>query len=144
MFSTLRESGSVMKILFVYGTLQRGECSDISRKKPAPRYLGEGRVRGWLYDLGHCPALVLDEAGPVVQGEVFELESSLFDELDEWEAKCGEFALVEHPVSILSTAEVSAVKNPATCLIYHWGGQSAPVAKLVASGRWHGRQGVAA
>lgn len=133
-----------MKILFVYGTLQRGECSDLSRKKPVPRYLGEGQVRGWLYDLGHCPALVLDEAGPVVQGEVFELESSLFEELDEWEARCGEFSLVEHSVSILFNAEHAVTKHLETCLIYHWGGRSAPLAKLVTSGRWHSRQGVAA
>ena len=34
--------------VFVYGTLRRGQANDITRLRPVPRWVGEGRVRGTL------------------------------------------------------------------------------------------------
>ncbi|MDR6201294.1 gamma-glutamylcyclotransferase family protein [Paraburkholderia graminis] len=84
-----------MKILFVYGTLQQGQAHDLTQYAPTTRRLGEGSARGYLYDLGHCPALALDAGGDTVWGEVYEVDESLFEDLNRWEAECGEFLLRE-------------------------------------------------
>ena len=86
------------KLIFVYGTLQRGQVNDINRYTPSPEFLGEGWVAGTLYDLGHCPALRLDEAGTPVFGELYLVHENLFQELDRWEAQCGDFVLSQAAV----------------------------------------------
>jgi gamma-glutamylcyclotransferase (GGCT)/AIG2-like uncharacterized protein YtfP len=56
--------------LFVYGTLQRGQCRE--RCWPhAPLSVQAATVRGRLYDLGPYPALV--EGDELVGGEVWQL-----------------------------------------------------------------------
>jgi gamma-glutamylcyclotransferase (GGCT)/AIG2-like uncharacterized protein YtfP len=57
-------------VLFVYGTLQRGQCRE--RCWPhAPRRVEPAVVRGRLYDLGPYPALV--EGDDLVGGEAWHL-----------------------------------------------------------------------
>ncbi len=76
--------------LFVYGTLK----SDFDRR--ASRYLhsksrllGEGEIRGVLYDLGSYPALVLDASAGNVWGEVFEIANfeEVIQVLDRYEGE---------------------------------------------------------
>lgn len=67
--------------VFVYGTLRRGEANDINRLLPAPRYLGQARIRGVLYDLGPYPGLVLGGSDPVL-GEVYAIAPELEHQLD--------------------------------------------------------------
>lgn len=123
--------------IFVYGTLQRGEVQDIANLEPQPRYIGEGQVRGWLYDLGHCPALILAADAPWVRGEVYEIDDSLFRALDDWEAACGDFTLAS--VTVQLDQDASGPLSPPQalqCDIY----QGAPAvrgAPLVANSRWH-------
>lgn len=77
--------------LFVYGTL---------RKTPSPRsnsdahqrflsnafYCGTASVSGQLISLGSYPALVLDDtSGKKVKGEIFKIEASDLQKLDEYE-----------------------------------------------------------
>lgn len=71
--------------LFVYGTLKRG-CV----RAPAlagQRFLGEARTepRYRLYDCGRYPALVVDESGRSIGGEVWEVDASCLARLDEIE-----------------------------------------------------------
>jgi gamma-glutamylcyclotransferase (GGCT)/AIG2-like uncharacterized protein YtfP len=77
--------------VFVYGTLRRGYQLHEHLLEPRSRYLGPGKIRGRLYDLGEYPgALPADGPGDVVAGEVYELtdpESQLrvLDELEEFD-----------------------------------------------------------
>lgn len=76
--------------IFTYGTLRKGECNDIRRLGPAI-FLGYARAAGFLHDLGNCPGLLLDRNGYPVKGELYEIQSSMLDELDRVEALCGEY-----------------------------------------------------
>lgn len=67
--------------VFVYGTLRRGGCNDITRLKPSPQWLGCAVVRGTLYRLGRYPGLLL--LGPdTVVGEVYAITAALEARLD--------------------------------------------------------------
>jgi len=74
----------------VYGTLRAGEINDISQAAARhdiaePTLLGTATVRGYLFDFGAYPGLVLDEAGPPVCGDVYEIDPDLIAVLDEIE-----------------------------------------------------------
>lgn len=67
--------------VFVYGTLRRGEANDINRRHPAPRWVGEARIQGRMFDLGAYPGVLL--GGPQwVQGEVYAVTPELEADLD--------------------------------------------------------------
>lgn len=122
-------------VIFVYGTLKQGEAQELGAFKPTPRFLGEAWMQGRLYNLGHCPGMVLDSAGSPVWGEVYEIDSNLFEELDRWEAECGEFVLTE------GTAWVA--DRPVNVKVYVVGaGQPLPDMP-VKSGRWSTRTSAA-
>lgn len=57
--------------IFVYGTLQRGECRAEQWPCP-PRRVEPARLRGQLYDLGPYPALI--EGDDWVAGEHWQLD----------------------------------------------------------------------
>ncbi|MFZ0773103.1 MAG: gamma-glutamylcyclotransferase family protein [Candidatus Sulfotelmatobacter sp.] len=74
--------------LFSYGTL----LPELAPEEIAPtirrlRPVGRGRVRGWLYDLGEYPGAVLNDAGPAIEGQVFQLpdDPEVLKRLDEYE-----------------------------------------------------------
>jgi gamma-glutamylcyclotransferase (GGCT)/AIG2-like uncharacterized protein YtfP len=76
------------RYLFSYGTL----LPELAPAEIAPavrrlRPVGRGRVRGWLYDLGEYPGAVLSDAGPTIEGQVFELpdDPEVLKRLDEYE-----------------------------------------------------------
>jgi gamma-glutamylcyclotransferase (GGCT)/AIG2-like uncharacterized protein YtfP len=114
--------------MFVYGTLKRGQRQDLSRYKPSPRQLGEGWVAGRLYDLGHCPALVLDASAGPVWGEVWEVDEVLFHALDRYEAECGDFHLRRAQVHFRGGIEDLAV--------YEIGALERLPAAQLSAGRW--------
>lgn len=99
--------------VFVYGTLRRGEANDINRLRPAPRYLGQARICGVLYDLGPYPGLVLGGTD-LVQGEVYAIVPELERQLDVIEAVApvpsGEYAR-RHVELVLDG-------RPLRCLVY--------------------------
>ncbi len=71
--------------VFVYGTLRRGGSNDITRLRPAARYVGTARLRGALYGLGPYPGMRLDGHGdddPPVIGEVYAVSADLERQLD--------------------------------------------------------------
>jgi KipI family sensor histidine kinase inhibitor len=122
-------------VIFVYGTLKQGEAQELGAFKPTPRFLGEGWMQGRLYNLGHCPGMVLDSAGSPVWGEVYEIDSDLFEELDRWEAECGEFVLTE------GTAWVA--DRPVNVKVYVVGAEQPLPDMPVKSGRWSTRTNAA-
>ena len=72
-------------LVFVYGSLRRGNPGAMSVRFPEATFVAEGRVRGSLYDLGDYPGLLLDSAASVVTGEVYEVDDDTLYSLDEFE-----------------------------------------------------------
>src|SRR6266480_2953212 len=75
--------------LFLYGTLQPDHApAEIAPMVKELRRVGEGTMRGLLYDFGAYPGLVLDEsADGCIYGTVFELtdDEELLRALDGYE-----------------------------------------------------------
>lgn len=86
-------------LLFVYGTLRRGACKDLTHN-PDCLFVGEDAINGKLYDLGWFPGVKADapHAGtktgpfhfdpgqPTVRGDVFLIgDDSLVQHLDDYE-----------------------------------------------------------
>jgi gamma-glutamylcyclotransferase (GGCT)/AIG2-like uncharacterized protein YtfP len=71
-----------MKNLFVYGTLKAGFCRHIHLA--TARFVGNGTIRGVLYDFGEYPGAWLSDHGEI-KGELYELESDDFTTLDQIE-----------------------------------------------------------
>ncbi len=92
------------RLVFVYGTLRRGEVRDINRLQPTPRWVGQGSVAGLLYDLGDYPGLLLtpDASDSRVHGEVYDVAPELERQLDVieevWPQSTGEYVRREVPV----------------------------------------------
>jgi len=72
-------------LLFVYGTLMRGEAAH-ELLGPTARFIGSGRTepRFTLLDLGEYPALV-DGGETAVAGELYEIDAALLPALDGYE-----------------------------------------------------------
>lgn len=75
--------------LFVYGTLMRNFDAPIARSlRQHSDFLGEGLLRGRLFDLGNYPGAVYEtDAQTWVKGHIFELHhpETLFPLLDNYE-----------------------------------------------------------
>lgn len=86
-------------LLFVYGTLRRGECKDLSHNHDC-LFVGEDAINGLIYDLGWFPGVKaevahagaktdpsqFDPGHPAVRGDVFQLGSDeLVQNLDDYE-----------------------------------------------------------
>jgi gamma-glutamylcyclotransferase (GGCT)/AIG2-like uncharacterized protein YtfP len=62
------------KHLFVYGTLRKGyDLKLMDKITHLIRYIGQGKVKADLYDLGRYPGAIRSNTGPEVIGDVFEL-----------------------------------------------------------------------
>jgi gamma-glutamylaminecyclotransferase len=73
-------------LLFVYGTLKRGQRSN--HLLAGQQFVSEATTRPLyrLFDRGPYPYLVHDpEHGVVVRGEIWEVDAQTLQRLDEWE-----------------------------------------------------------
>lgn len=89
--SALKGEGYALRRLFVYGTLQQGECRAHLLKDCLAEPVRAGRVRGRLIDLGGYPGLLPTTSTEWVYGElltVTDIEDTLF-ELDQVEGFAG-------------------------------------------------------
>jgi gamma-glutamylcyclotransferase (GGCT)/AIG2-like uncharacterized protein YtfP len=81
------QSGS---LLFVYGTLRKGESADLSKRLQVS-FIGEDQINGDLYRLGWFPGVTLtpgqfDPSLPAVHGDVFRIkDASIIPMLDAYE-----------------------------------------------------------
>ena len=81
--------------LFVYGTLRRGESSDLSRNHLQVDYIGEDKINGELFNLGWYAGVrdatddeikSFDPEGHVVVGDVFRIrDQGIVPHLDAYE-----------------------------------------------------------
>ena len=80
---------SAPRFLFVYGTLLRDFASLESwQRRVQAEFVGRGRIKGKLYDLGEYPGAITDSEHRV-RGEVYELRNpgeavKLLDEYEEF------------------------------------------------------------
>ena len=134
----MTESGKAGDCVFFYGTLLPQHTPPAMRRVVARlRLLGEGSVRGRLYDLGDYPGAVLDDASDKrVYGAVFQLpdRSTILDELDRYEGYDAAspslclFVRRRYPVELSDC-------NILECWVYEYNGNSAGV-PIIASGRY--------
>jgi gamma-glutamylcyclotransferase (GGCT)/AIG2-like uncharacterized protein YtfP len=73
-------------LVFVYGTLRRGDARAMSIRFPNSRFIADAKVSGSLYDLGAYPGLLLNESNSLVIGEVYEVDDEILNKLDDIEA----------------------------------------------------------
>lgn len=120
--------------LFAYGTLQPGLAPEpMAALVGRLQAVGEGCVRGRLYDLGEYPGAVLEESGAEIRGTVYRLPEgdSLLPALDAYEGfepDCFEgslFIRIKHDVYLADNGSLR-------CWMYVYNGrvQGLPIISL--------------
>jgi len=116
----------------VYGTLRRGDDNDITRKLPAPTFVGEARLAGVMYHLGAYPGVMLGGPGQVV-AEVYRISAELERQLDALEAvypqQSDEYAKRRMAVTTLQGETLE-------CIVYEINPSYTGGAAIIASGDW--------
>jgi gamma-glutamylcyclotransferase (GGCT)/AIG2-like uncharacterized protein YtfP len=112
-------------LVFVYGTLRSASAGAMSIRFPNSKFISDGQVRGKLYDLGAYPGMLLDESGPLVVGEVYEVDDETLNELDRFEAGSN---------YVRKQFEVSLGNKKSTCWTYE--PKSYCLRTLINSGDW--------
>lgn len=168
-FSATPKSGVVLRRhVFVYGTLRKGEIRDINLLRPAPVWVGQGSVRGELYDLTAYPGIVLrandaqnsESHGQLtgkVYGEIYAITPELellLDEIEEvWPQQTGEYTKRE--VSVQLPDQTAATRSDGcnnqtvdfdgigglwlSCLLYEIALQRTVGKPLIEGGDWVAR-----
>ena len=126
--------------LFAYGTLQPGHApKTIAHLAAMLRPVGEGLVRGVLYDLGRYPGAVADQnAGGTIRGTVMELpeDKNVLQRLDEYEGfdpespETSEFVRQRQMVQLRDGSVVE-------CWFYRYNGKL-DATRVIMSGVWRG------
>jgi gamma-glutamylcyclotransferase (GGCT)/AIG2-like uncharacterized protein YtfP len=114
-------------LVFVYGTLRRGEAGAMSIRFPGSKFIGEAGVSGTLYDLGAYPGLLLNESDSTVVGEVYEVDDEILDELDEFEASSR---------YLRKQVEISLGSHKRACWVYEPDPEFYSLRTLIMSGDW--------
>lgn len=124
-------SAPILRYVFVYGTLRKGQERDINRLQPAPVFISNSQVNGTLYNLGSYPGLRLG-GDRWVQGEVYQITPELerlLDEIEEvWPQETGEYVRQE--------VVVRCVEVALTCLVYEVSELRAQDWGVIESGDW--------
>lgn len=115
------------QLVFVYGTLRRGDVRALTELFPGSEFVGGASVRGSLYDFGEYPGLLLDGAGSRVGGEVYEVGEEVLKKLDDIEAPA---------FYSRREVEVSLGGRRVTCWVYEPDLNLYPSRTLIASGDW--------
>lgn len=114
-------------LVFVYGTLRRGEARSMSVRFPNARFIAEAKVSGSLYDLGAYPGLLLNESNSLVTGEAYEVDDETLNELDEFEGASNYWR---------KQVEISIGTARMVCWTYEPNPDVYSSGKLITSGDW--------
>jgi gamma-glutamylcyclotransferase (GGCT)/AIG2-like uncharacterized protein YtfP len=66
-------------LVFIYGTLRRGNARAMSVRFPNSQFIAEAKER--LYDPGAYPGLLLNESNSLVIGEVYEVDDEILNKV---------------------------------------------------------------
>jgi len=91
-------------MIFVYGTLRKGASNHF--RLEGSRLRGEAWVLGHLYPIDWYPALLLDDDGIPVRGEVYEVERDMLRKLDSFEG--AEYERLKSPIHLKDGGKVEA------------------------------------
>ncbi|WP_035462493.1 gamma-glutamylcyclotransferase family protein [Alicyclobacillus macrosporangiidus] len=112
-------------VVFVYGTLRKGQSNRRVMKPHLVRELGEGVIQGEMYDLGAYPAVSLNGGGIVV-GEWVEVTDDGLAALDKLEG---------YP-RFYGRTVVKDLNGAAEGWVYHMTGRIPAGVPRVESGDW--------
>ena len=125
------QTRELIRYVFVYGTLRRGQVRDVNRLRPTPLFIGNGQVKGTLYDLDSYPGLCL-KGEQQVQGEVYQITPELEQQLDEieevWPKQSGEYAKRD--------TRLNCEGVELTCLVYEVSDARSQGCSVIESGDW--------
>ncbi|MFC0213934.1 gamma-glutamylcyclotransferase [Paenibacillus chartarius] len=122
-----------MCYVFVYGTLLPGERN---HHIAAPYVTAEpkaGAVRGWLYDYGPYPGLVLDKAAPPVEGVWLKVTEEGLAAMDALEEYFGP----SHPGNDYERVEAEDAASDMRGWVYVWADSRG--CPLISCGSWRKR-----
>ncbi|MBC7929400.1 MAG: gamma-glutamylcyclotransferase [Rubrivivax sp.] len=114
-------------LVFVYGTLRRGNARAMSIRFPNSKFIADAKVSGSLYDLGAYPGLLLDDSNSSVIGEVYEVDDEILNELDEFEASSD---------YLRKQVEISFDTHRKLCWTYEPNAEFHTLHTLITSGDW--------
>jgi gamma-glutamylcyclotransferase (GGCT)/AIG2-like uncharacterized protein YtfP len=114
-------------LVFVYGTLRRGDAGAMSKRFPNSKFIADAKVKGSLYDLGAYPGLLLNESNSLVIGEVYEVDDEILNELDDFEASSN---------YLRKQVEISLGTHGRICWTYEPNPEFYSPGKLISSGDW--------
>lgn len=114
-------------LVFIYGSLRRGEAGAMSIRFPTSKFIADAKVSGSLYDLGAYPGLLLNESNSLVTGEVYEVDEETLKQLDDFEAS-------SHYVR--KQVEISLGTDRRTCWTYEPNPEFYSLHTLITSGDW--------
>jgi gamma-glutamylcyclotransferase (GGCT)/AIG2-like uncharacterized protein YtfP len=117
----------VKHLVFVYGTLRRGDERSMSARFPTSKFIAEAKVSGSLYDLGAYPGLVSNDSNSLVTGEVYEVDDELLSQLDEFEATSN---------YLRKQIEISFGNQTTTGWVYEPNPEYYSPRRLITSGDW--------
>jgi gamma-glutamylcyclotransferase (GGCT)/AIG2-like uncharacterized protein YtfP len=119
------------QLVFVYGTLRRGDDNDITLLAPAPQFIGDASIAGTMYHLGAYPGVRLGGSGRIV-GEVYSVTKQLKKKLDaiesEYPAQRDEYAK--------RTIQVQVLGAMRDCFVYEINPAYIEGKPVIASGDW--------
>lgn len=112
------------ELVFVYGTLRRGASNHF--RMAEAEFVSVGTVNGRLYQINWYPGLVLDAAADRVVGEIYQVSTSVMEELDLFEG--AEYRRLQTQVLMSDGETVSAS-------IWEWLGR-VDESRCIKSGDW--------
>ncbi len=130
---------AAQRLVFVYGTLRRGQRNDITRLRPTPRFVGAATTAGLMVHLGAYPGVMLRLQAGVqapIQGEVYAIEPALERRLDEIEMIDPLAPDDENGEYIRREIEVDVDGARLVCLFYEINPGFALGKPVIASGDW--------
>lgn len=130
------------EFLFAYGTLQPGRVPrKIAALVAKLRPVGEGFIRGVLYDLGRYPGAVPDaRSKSTISGTVMALpeDESALRQLDEYEGFDPKTSAISEFVRELQVAELADGRS-LECWLYRYNLPASP-AQIIATGVWRAKE----
>jgi gamma-glutamylcyclotransferase (GGCT)/AIG2-like uncharacterized protein YtfP len=114
-------------LVFVYGTLRRGDARSMSSRFPSSKFIADATVSGSLYDLGAYPGLLLNESDSPVTGEVYEVDDETLKRLDEFEASSN---------YLRKQVEIPLGTHTRTCWAYEPDPEFYSLHTVITSGDW--------
>jgi len=142
-----RESTTMVRHVFVYGTLRRGDDNDITRLLPTPQWVGTATIVGVMYHLGAYPGVVLGLGEGLahnttcsVVGEVYAIEPALERVLDEIEElypqQRDEYFKRHIPVQVHGRDDVHGGGQSLLCIVYEINPVYVTGKPVIAGGDW--------